>query len=67
MARLSWAGQDGRSRGRILVDQGWGGGGGGGGGRGEARKLLVSCSFNCLDWTCGQPSPEDRLLPDNCW
>ena len=31
MARLSWAGQDGRSRGRILVDQGWGGGGGGGG------------------------------------
>ena len=29
---------------------------GGEGGGGEARKLLVSCSFNCLDWTCGQPS-----------
>lgn len=27
------------------------------GGEGEeARKLLVSCSFNCLDWTCGQAS-----------
>ena len=38
---------------RIVVDQESGGGEGGGG---EARKLLVSCSFNCLDWTCGQPS-----------
>ena len=66
MAKLSWAGLGrGRSRGRILVDQGWGGGGGVGGGRGEARKLLVSCSFNCLDWTCGQPSGEDRLPGDN--
>ena len=36
-----------------------------GGGEGEARKLLVSCSFNCLDWTCGQPSGEDRLPGDN--
>ena len=32
-----------------MVDQGWRG-------RGEAGKLLVSCSFNCLDWTCGQAS-----------
>ena len=45
-----------------MVDQESGGGEGGGG---EARKLLVSCSFNCLDWTCGQPSGEDRLPGDN--
>ena len=38
---------------RTVVDQGSREGVGGGG---EARKLLVSCSFNCLDWTCGQPS-----------
>lgn len=36
----------------------------GGRGGGEARKLLVSCSFNCLDWTCGQASGEDRLPRD---
>ena len=42
---------EGRSRGKIVVDHGGGSGGGG-----EARKLLVSCSFNCLDWTCGQAS-----------
>ena len=40
---------------RVVVDQGSGEGRGVSGG-GEARKLLVSCSFNCLDWTCGQPS-----------
>lgn len=39
----------------VVVDQGSGEGRGVSGG-GEARKLLVSCSFNCLDWTCGQPS-----------
>ena len=46
MARLSWAGQDGRSRGRILVDQGWGGavvvaGGGEGGGQKIASFMLI--------------------------
>ena len=43
MARLSWAGQDGRSRGRILVDQGWGGVvvAGGGGGQKIASFMLI--------------------------